>query len=204
MCPPSIEYDIWSTLPDIVCLIRVVRIQTILCNRINSPYVPVYHAYADDDGYFIRARPSDAGNVTYQVEPLAATILEKIGYSDGDDIDWKVIDALRLPSLVDTGDSGTTEDKTPKPLNGTIADTLSQDDIKQLLAELESIPQVDEATLTEIESLFDVSLNESSQSNLNGRNDSSDGGFDFSVDIPSNDTPTKEIIFSSIKNEIQN
>jgi hypothetical protein len=65
--------------------------------------MPKLNAYTDDPGYFIRAWISDAGNVTYQVKPMAELVLTNAGYGDGDDLPWSVIRALRAVGFVHTG-----------------------------------------------------------------------------------------------------
>ena len=69
--------------------------------------MPKLNAYADDPGYFIRAWISDAGNVTYQVKPMAERVLTNAGYADGDDLPWSVIKALRAVGFVHIGNDQT-------------------------------------------------------------------------------------------------
>jgi len=58
--------------------------------------MPTLKAYVNDDGYYINARPSDAGNVTYQVDPSIWDFLEKMDYSHGSEIEWGLIKPFRL------------------------------------------------------------------------------------------------------------
>ena len=69
--------------------------------------MPKLNAYTDDPGYFIRAWISDAGNVTYQVKPMAEQVLTNAGYRDGDDLPWDVIKALRAVGFVHIGNDQT-------------------------------------------------------------------------------------------------
>lgn len=48
--------------------------------------VPVFHSYVNDDGYYITARPSDVGNITYQTTSEADQLLSELGYGDEDDL----------------------------------------------------------------------------------------------------------------------
>jgi hypothetical protein len=118
--------------------------------------VPTLNEYADDDGYYIRARPSDAGNVTYQLKPQGARILEKVGYENEDEIDWQVLNALRIPNLLYTGESGTTDNELPVGLDKNVA-SLSEQKAKRLLSELGSISQVDRAQTDELENILGIS-----------------------------------------------
>jgi hypothetical protein len=62
--------------------------------------------YVNNDGYYITARPSDVGNITYQTSKEAEELLVEIGYEDGDDIPWGVINPLRAAGLVYTNGQG--------------------------------------------------------------------------------------------------
>jgi len=68
--------------------------------------MPKLWAYKDGSGYYIRARPSDVGNVTYQLESTAADFLEELEYEPGMEIPWGIINPLRAAGLVYTHNQG--------------------------------------------------------------------------------------------------
>lgn len=72
--------------------------------------MPTLNRYTDGDGYYIKARPSNAGNITYQIAPFAEQILRELGYDDGDNLPWEVIKPLRLADLIYTKGQGTSEE----------------------------------------------------------------------------------------------
>jgi len=119
--------------------------------------VPTLNKYSNDDGYYILARPSDSGNITYQLKPRGEQILEKVGYQDGEEIGWQVISALKVPNLVYTGDEGTTDNDISVDLDKEEIEALSEEDAKQLLDELSSVPRVGESQTDEIEEILGVS-----------------------------------------------
>lgn len=119
--------------------------QTILCNRIEGLYVPVYHAYVNDDGYYITARPSDVGNITYQTTDEADTLICSLDYADGDDLPWGLINPLRSAGLVYTKGQGVDDDLEDTPdLDPSKLPELSETEVQELLSYLKSrgdIPQ---------------------------------------------------------------
>ena len=68
--------------------------------------VPVLHSYVDDDGYYITARPSDVGNITYQVSERAETLFSDLDYRDEDDLPWGITNPLRSAGLIYTDSQG--------------------------------------------------------------------------------------------------
>lgn len=72
--------------------------------------MPNIHKYKDDPGYYIYARPPDAGNITYGIDKLAYPIFDELGYKDGDSIPWSVIQILKELGLDDTDGEGATPD----------------------------------------------------------------------------------------------
>lgn len=119
--------------------------------------MPTLNEYTNDDGYYILARPSDTGNITYQLKPRGEQIVEKVGYQDGEEIGWQVIDALKVPNLVYTGDEGTTDNNISVDLDREEIEALSEEDAKELLDELSSVPRVGESQTDEIEEILGVS-----------------------------------------------
>lgn len=118
--------------------------------------MPTLNEYANKDGYYILARPSDTGNITYQLKPRGEQIVEKVGYQDGEEIGWQVISALKVPNLVYTGDEGTTDDNLSVNLDNEEIDALSKEDAKKLLDELSSVPRVGDSQTDEIRDILNV------------------------------------------------
>jgi len=119
--------------------------------------VPTLNEYADEDGYYILARPSDTGNITYQLKPRGEQIVEKVGYQDGEEIGWQVISALKIPNLVYTGDEGAINNDTAVDLDKEEIDALNEEDAKQLLDELSSVPRVGDSQADKIQEILGVS-----------------------------------------------
>lgn len=119
--------------------------------------MPTLNEYADEDGYYILARPSDTGNITYQLKPRGEQIVEKVGYHDGDNIGWQVISALKIPNLIYTGEEGQTDDDISVDISEKEIDALSEEDAEQLLDELSSVPRVGDSQTEEIKEILEVS-----------------------------------------------
>lgn len=75
----------------------------------SSRDMPRLHSYSEKDGFYILAHPPDAGNITYQVSSKAKLVLQSFGFKEGDKISWDIINALRVPDLIYTGEGGTSE-----------------------------------------------------------------------------------------------
>lgn len=121
--------------------------------------MPTLNEYTSDNGYYILARPSDSGNITYQLKPRGEQIVEKLDYKHGEEIGWQVINALRVPGLVYTGDEGTTDDNMIVDLNNEEIDALSEEDARQLLDELSSVPRIGESQMDNIEQVLGIGDN---------------------------------------------
>lgn len=71
--------------------------------------MPNIREYENDPGYYIYARPPDAGNITYGIDPAAYPVFTELGYEHTDKISWRHIHALKAADLIETGDSGSTD-----------------------------------------------------------------------------------------------
>lgn len=118
--------------------------------------MPTFNRYNNETGYYIRARPSDTGNITYQIDPAGEQILEKIGYADGDSLDWEVLKSLRVAGLIHTGDRGVSAEDPTIDLEKQEIDSLSAEDAEQLLNQLSSTPQVGNSEVSKIREILDV------------------------------------------------
>lgn len=68
--------------------------------------MPTVHEYKDGSGYYIYARPSDAGNITYQVTEGAEEFLRNLGCEDEDDLPWGIVKPLRMAEQIYTQSTG--------------------------------------------------------------------------------------------------
>jgi hypothetical protein len=113
--------------------------------------VPVLHSYIDDDGYYITARPSDVGNITYQVSEEAETLLSELDYRDEDDLPWGIINPLRSAGLIYTNSQGVDHHDDAPNLDPTKLPELTQSEIQKLLDYLESRKDISEEIYRQIE-----------------------------------------------------
>jgi len=118
--------------------------------------MPTFNEYVNEQGYFIRARPYNSGNITYQVKPTAEAILEKLGYEDGDEVNWQTIQALKVPNLIHTGKQGTTDDDVDFRAVRESIDDLTTEQARTLLKELRSQTTLSNSQSQEIEEILDV------------------------------------------------
>jgi hypothetical protein len=101
--------------------------------------MPVFKSYVNDKGNYIRARPSDTGNITYQTSPEADEFLQKLEYADDDDLPWGIINPLRAAGLIYTEGQGTEPDMDDAPeLDPSKLATISSDEAEKLLSYLQS------------------------------------------------------------------
>jgi hypothetical protein len=96
--------------------------------------VPVFHSYVNDDGYYITARPSDVGNITYQTTSEADQLLSELGYGDEDDLPWGIINPLRSAGLIYTNNQGVDSLQEDAPdLDPSKLPELTENEIQKLL-----------------------------------------------------------------------
>jgi hypothetical protein len=101
--------------------------------------MPVFKSYVNNKGNYIRARPSDTGNITYQTSPEADEFLQKLEYADDDDLPWGIINPLRAAGLIYTEGQGTEPDMDDAPeLDPSKLATISSDEAEKLLSYLQS------------------------------------------------------------------
>ncbi|WP_253739013.1 hypothetical protein [Halohasta salina] len=101
--------------------------------------MPTLKAYVGKEGYYINARPSDVGNVTYQVDPSIWEFLEEMDYGHESEIEWGLIKPFRLAGLIYTENGGVDDigDDIPE-LDPTKLSTLSAEAIEKLLEYIDS------------------------------------------------------------------
>lgn len=71
--------------------------------------MPTFNQRDSDGGYYIVARPPEAGIITYQVGSDADPIVEDYGLRSGEEISWEVIQALKAIRCISTNESGIIE-----------------------------------------------------------------------------------------------
>lgn len=113
--------------------------------------VPVLHSYVDDDGYYITARPSDVGNITYQVSERAETLLSELDYRDEDDLPWGIINPLRSAGLIYTDSQGVNHNQDDAPdLDPTELPELTESEIQRLIEYFESRDDISEGVCDQL------------------------------------------------------
>jgi hypothetical protein len=96
--------------------------------------MPVFHSYVNDDGYYITARPSDVGNITYQTTKEADQLLSELGYGDEDELPWGIINPLRSADLIYTNNQGVDRDREDAPdLDPSKLPELTESEVQKLL-----------------------------------------------------------------------
>jgi len=107
--------------------------------------MPTFKSYVSDPGYYINARPSDVGNITYQVDAEAADFILKLGYEDEDELPWGVVKPLRVAGLVYTNGQGVTEDDEGIPgLDPSKLPSMSKKEREELLEYLDERGDIDD------------------------------------------------------------
>lgn len=69
--------------------------------------MPTINKYENDEGYYIRAWTSDAGNITYKIRNEGRPVVWKHGLRDGDEIAWSTIQSFKALGIIYTDESGT-------------------------------------------------------------------------------------------------
>lgn len=120
--------------------------------------MPTINEYKDGSGLFILARPSDIGNITYQVTSIAEEILRKLGHEDGDDVDWRTIQALKVAKLVYTGEQGV-DDSDEVDFVAEMQDSIediTEEQARTLLDELRERASLSDSRLEDVEDVLGV------------------------------------------------
>lgn len=106
--------------------------------------MPTFKSYVSDPGYYINARPSDVGNITYQVDSEAADFILKLGYEDEDELPWGVVKPLRVAGLIYTNQQGVTEaDEDIPGLDPSKLPSMSKREREELLEYLDGRGDID-------------------------------------------------------------
>lgn len=126
----------------------------------SRPPVPTFNSYTGESGYYIRACPPDTGNITYQIEPQGERILKRLGFDDGDEVGWAVIQSLKVVDLVYTGDSGvpgSDDTETFQPEDAT-TEGLPEERVASLYEELSDLHTIDDSQVNKIQEILNISL----------------------------------------------
>lgn len=113
--------------------------------------MPTLNAYVNDDGYYINARPSNIGNITYQLTSPATTFLLDLGYTDNDDLPWGIVSPLRSIGHIYTNKQGVSDGLNDESLDADLLPELSDDEARKLLAYLNNQSDVPDSILTNLE-----------------------------------------------------
>jgi hypothetical protein len=119
--------------------------------------VPTFKSYVNKDGYYINARPSNVGNITYQIDPEAAAFVRKLGYDSDDELPWGIVKPLRVAGLIYTNEQGVAADDEGVPgLDPDKLPTLSDTEREKLAAYLDERGDVSAAVRDRFRSLLDT------------------------------------------------
>lgn len=115
--------------------------------------MPTFKSYVNDPGYYINARPSDVGNITYQVDAEAADFILKLGYESDDELPWGVVKPLRKAGLVYTNNQGVTEDDEGVPgLDPSKLASMSKQEREELIEYLDGRGDIDDEVIESLRS----------------------------------------------------
>jgi len=119
--------------------------------------MPTINKYANEEGYYIRARPSSAGNITYKIKDEGNPVVWKHGLRDNDEISWSTIQSFKALGIVYTEQSGTLEpddfEPDPEQLEKT---TLAESDARELFSIITTQFDLSQEERAEIRSILDL------------------------------------------------
>lgn len=162
--------------------------------------MPTLREYKNDTGHYISAWVSEAGNVTYQVDPEASHILEEVGYGDNDKLPWAVIRALRAVGIVGIGGGKEGEaDRMPDEFDpDKELENLSSDVAEQLYAELSELCLANSDELDRVKSVLRVEASSGSEkSQFENKKESFESLIDEQITKMTNGDSCNSVIFDS-------
>jgi hypothetical protein len=132
--------------------------------------MPTLNTYTDDRGYYIQARLPDVGYVTYQVTRQATAFITGIGYSDGEELPWGLINPLKEAGEVYTYGTGTgTEQQNqsvPELSPGSLP-KLSEPEADALIQYLKDATEVGSDTVNQVKTKINTEPDEKNEINDN-------------------------------------
>lgn len=162
--------------------------------------MPTLREYKNDTGHYISAWVSEAGNVTYQVDPEASHILKEVGYRDHDELPWAVIRALRAVGIVGIGNGEEENDRMPDEFDPEEElENLSSDVAEQLYAELSELSLANPEELEQVKSVLgtEASSGESPKSQFEKNKESFESLIDEQITKMTDSPDHDSIIFGS-------
>lgn len=133
---------------------------------------PTLNRYTDSRGYYIKARPSNVGNVTYQVTSRTEEFITELGYSDSENLPWGLINPLRAAGEIYTRGTGTEQQNQSAPeLSPDSLPELSETEADSLIEYLEDATDVDSNVVNQVEQKINAETDE--QNDMDG-NDTDD------------------------------
>lgn len=120
--------------------------------------VPTLNSYADQPGYYIRARPSSVdAPITYQIESEGYSIIDSYGVLDGEQISWSIIQSLKSLGLLYTDESGVIGADEFEPDASQLEETaLGDEDARQLAVVIAKNLDIDEEALRAILDILNI------------------------------------------------
>lgn len=120
--------------------------------------MPTINSYANDEGFYIRARPSNAGNITYKIKEEGNLVVWKHGLRDGDEISWSTIQSFKALGIIYTEQSGTLGPDDFRPDPEQLEKTeLTESDAQDLFSIIISQFELTKEERTEIRSILGLS-----------------------------------------------
>ncbi|MDL0118278.1 hypothetical protein PNQ29_08440 [Halobacterium salinarum] len=136
----------------------------------------------NDDGLYIKARPSDVGNITYQTKSEVDAILKDLGYEDGDDIPWGLINPFRAAGMIYTRGEGVKVDLGDAPdLDPNKLENLSESEAEELLSYLESRDDVPQRVLEKLREKIESGSTGNADAFRRALDIELEAGFDFTL-----------------------
>lgn len=127
--------------------------------------MPTFKSYVSKEGYYINARPSDIGNVIYQIKSTAEDFVCDLGYEDGNELPWGIVKPLCAAGLVYTNSQGVEDVAGDVPdLDPTRLPELSETEAKQLLSYLEQRSDIPDHVLHQLRSTITTEASATSDS----------------------------------------
>ncbi|WP_049892413.1 hypothetical protein [Haloquadratum walsbyi] len=133
---------------------------------------PTLNRYNDNSGYYIQARLSNLGHVTYQVTSQTEEFIADLGYSDSEDLPWGLINPLKTAGEVYTHGTGVKpQDQSAPELSPDSLPELSETEADSLMQYLEDATDVEPDIVNQVEQKINAEPDE--QNGMDG--DHNDG-----------------------------
>jgi hypothetical protein len=129
--------------------------------------MPTINMYQDGDGYYIRARPSDAtGTITYKIRSYGNPVVRETDFKDGEEITWDSISALKSLGIVYTDGSGTVAPDDFNPDSELLQkNSISEQKARRMLTAVRKHLEMDKQQLQDAADALGISYNQNGDEN---------------------------------------